>query len=200
MKQEINIYTNIKNNKFFEQILPNYTLNFKNINELLSNPLTEDSGGIIINKDLSRDGLNINNLKESYLVVTCEKNLAPLKNNIKIIKAPAFPYQIKSNIENFLNNNSLKIGDLLIINQKINNLKKNKSYPLTEIENKILMYLIDKKLCTKEDIKENILNIKSTIETNSIESHLTRIRKKLDSIDTKFKIRSKKNIISIDIS
>ena len=38
---------------------------------------------------------------------------------------------------------------------------------------------------------ENILNIKSNIETNSLESHLSRIRKKMNTIKTKVKIQTK---------
>ena len=43
----------------------------------------------------------------------------------------------------------------------------------------------------KNFIKENILNIKSNIETNSLESHLSRIRKKMNTIKTKVKIQTK---------
>ena len=43
----------------------------------------------------------------------------------------------------------------------------------------------------KNFIKENILNIKSNVETNSLESHLTRIRKKLNEIETVVKIKTK---------
>ena len=69
---------------------------------------------------------------------------------------------------------------------------------VTEIESKILIYLITNKLCSKEYIKENILNIKPSIETNSVETHLTRIRKKFDFINTELIIKSKNNILSID--
>ena len=70
--------------------------------------------------------------------------------------------------------------------------------PLTEIESKILTYLITNKLCTKQYIKENILNIKSSIETNSVDTHLTRIRKKFDIINTTLIIKSKNNAVSIE--
>lgn len=200
MKKDINIYTNIENFKFFRQILPQYNLSFKHLNELSSKNLLRDEGGIIINKNFNKPEVDFSILKKNYIVFTCDKNTTKLKNNILIIQAPLFPYQLKNNIENFLNRNSLQIGDLLIDNQKIENLNNNKSCSLTEIENKILFYLINNNLCTKENIKENILNIKSTIETNSVESHLTRIRKKIDSLETNFKIKTKKNVISIEIN
>ena len=39
----------------------------------------------------------------------------------------------------------------------------------------------------------------SDIESNSIDSHLTRIRKKLDKIETNLKIKSKNDYLSISI-
>ena len=45
----------------------------------------------------------------------------------------------------------------------------------------------------REDNKDliNNLNIKSNIETNSLESHLTRIRKKMSKVRTSVKIQTK---------
>ncbi len=200
MKQKINIYTNIKKHKFFNQITPEYTFDFRPINELSYNSIFKDDGGIIINKNTDEIGVDLSVLKKNYIVLTCDKKLNRLKNNIRIMKVPLFPYQLKSNIENFLFNHYLQIGHLLIFDQKIQNLKNSKNCPLTDIENKILVYLINNKYCTKEYIKENVLNIKSTIQTNSVETHLTRIRKKLDALDSNFKIKSKNNIISTEIS
>ena len=53
------------------------------------------------------------------------------------------------------------------------------------------IYLIYEKEGTKNYIQENILNIKSTIKTNSLDSHLTRIRKKMNTIKTRVKIQTK---------
>jgi len=200
LKQKINIYTNIKKHKFFNQITPEHTFDFRPINELSYNSIFKDDGGIIINKNTDEIGVDLSVLKKNYIVLTCDKKLNRLKNNIRIMKVPLFPYQLKSNIENFLFNHYLQIGHLLIFDQKIQNLKNSKNCSLTDIENKILVYLINNKYCTKEYIKENVLNIKSTIQTNSVETHLTRIRKKLDALDSNFKIKSKNNIISTEIN
>ena len=68
---------------------------------------------------------------------------------------------------------------------------------LTSLEVEILIYLIIEKETTKNFIKENILNIKANIETNSLESHLTRIRKKMNQINTSVKIQSKNDRLII---
>tara|TARA_B100001057_G_scaffold470098_1_gene531125 strand:- start:4736 stop:5353 length:618 start_codon:yes stop_codon:yes gene_type:complete len=200
LKKEINIYTNIQNYKFFQQIIPEYIFNFKTIDELSSYKSIDDKGGVIINKTIDDIGIDINELRENYIIFTCDQKTKQYNNNIRIFKAPLFPHQFKSNIDSFLNNNSIQVGDLIIFNQKLENSINGKYILLTEIENKILIYLIKNKYSTKEIIKENILNIKSTIETNSVESHLTRIRKKINSIESKIKIKSKQNIISLDFS
>ena len=56
-----------------------------------------------------------------------------------------------------------------------------------------------KKETSKNFIKENILNIKSNIETNSLESHLSRIRKKINTLKSKVKIQTKNEKLLITI-
>ena len=59
------------------------------------------------------------------------------------------------------------------------------------------MYLFNTELKSKQFIKLNILNIKRGIETNSLDSHLSRIRKKLNKIKSKILITSKNDQIFI---
>ena len=68
-----------------------------------------------------------------------------------------------------------------------------------KVELEILSYLIREKETSKNFIKENILNIKSDIETNSLESHLTRIRKKMNKVKTSIKIQTKSEKLLITI-
>ena len=78
-----------------------------------------------------------------------------------------------------------------IDNDRLTNINNNSFCYLTNVEFKILKYLIRIKKKNKSFIKENILNIKSNIQTNSLESHLTRIRKKMNKIGTTVKIQTK---------
>lgn len=198
MRQNINIYTNIKSYKFFNQILKKYILNYKTIDELLSNPIKNDEGGIILNSEVNKFEIDLNLLFKNYIIITSNKKVNKTKKNIQILTPPFYPHQLENNIENFFNDNFYEIKDIVIRNQNIFNSKNKKMQPLTEIESKILTHLITNKLCTKEYIKENILNIKSSIETNSVDTHLTRIRKKFDIINTELIIKSKNNIVSIE--
>jgi len=195
LKKKLVIYSNLKNCNFFKQILPEHTLIFKPLSQLSENR-SNDDGGIILDT-LNVLKINFNSLQKNYLLISNNKKLYKLKKNIKVIQPPIFPHQLKNNIEIFLNNNLLEVGDLSIFNQKMQNIKNKKKCSLTEIENKILIFLINNKTCTKEQIKEKILNIKSSIETNSVDTHLTRIRKKFYKVETQLKIKTKNSKISI---
>ncbi len=159
-----------------------------------------------------KNGINIfcnNNIKNflPYLLSEYEltiMRLDQIKNNIQVSQANIII--ISNNDINFkdygkLNDNCLIISnlknlkvqflDLSLYNEKLINLDNGDFCYLTKIELEILTYLISKKETSKNFIKENILNIKSNIETNSLESHLSRIRKKMNTIKTKVKIQTK---------
>ena len=123
-----------------------------------------------------------------------------LKNkNYKFLITPATIAQIKNTIENFLENLKLQFHDISIFKEKITNINNNSFCYLTNIELNILTCLIKEKIITKNYIKKNILNIKPNLETNSIESHLTRIRKKMNKINTSLKIKSRNEELLLSI-
>lgn len=123
-----------------------------------------------------------------------------LRNVLKIenfILAPVNIAKLKSKLESILQDTIIKYGDIKLTEERIVNNKNKKYSILTEIEKNILKEIISKKKCKKDYIKEKILNIKKNIETNSLDSHLTRIRKKIDSIDGNIKIVSKRDLLLI---
>ena len=112
-------------------------------------------------------------------------------NKSNILNSPLSINQLKNRIENFVQNLKVQFHDLSLYNDKLINLNNDNFCYLTKIELEILTYLIRKKETSKNFIKENILNIKSNMETNSLESHLSRIRKKINTIKSKVKIQTK---------
>ena len=94
----------------------------------------------------------------------------------------------------------LKILFIISIdNEKLTNINNNSFCYLTKVEYEILFFLIREKEINKNIIKENILNIKSNVETNSLDSHLTRIRRKMIKIKTSVKIQSKSEKLLITV-
>jgi hypothetical protein len=121
-------------------------------------------------------------LKKNFENIDCRKIYYPIKIDefIKSIKN----YNFFSNI--FLNT-ILNESNFLI------NLSNNKKIYLTDTEYKILQCLFDKKIFKKEKLKVEILNFHNSLETKSLESHLSRIRRKIEKIDSKISIVSVDN-------
>ena len=122
---------------------------------------------------------NLNNIKLNYY------------DEAKILYTPVSINNIKNKIKNFIQNLQFNFHDISIHNEKLINIKNNLYCYLTKVELEILSHLIREKQTSKNYIKENILNIKTNIETNSLESHLTRIRKKMNKVNTDVKIQTK---------
>ena len=65
----------------------------------------------------------------------------------------------------------------------INKLNNKKTY-LTETEHRIIRLLFANEIVKKDRIKKEILNFQVVLDTKSLESHLSRLRKKISEIDS----------------
>ena len=192
MKNRVNIFSNDKITNFLKTSIANYEMVFTKLSDIDYNSQTTEANIIVItnNKDLNL--IDFNQLKDNYLIMSCsKKNNLNLKSDIKFINIPLNINQLRNKIENFVQNLKVNFHDMAIDNDRLTNIKNNSFCYLTKVEFEILRYLIRVKKTNKNYIKENILNIKSNIQTNSLESHLTRIRKKMNKIGTTVKIQTK---------
>ena len=197
MKNGLNIFCNNNIKNFLPSLLSDYELTIIKLDLIKGNLQTSQANIIII----SNNDINLreyDNLTDNCLVITNLKNLN-FNNKSNIINSPLRINHLKNRIENFVQNLKVQFHDISIHDEKLINLDNNSFCYLTKIEIEILTYLIRKKETSKNFIKENILNIKSNIETNSLESHLSRIRKKMNTIKTKVKIQTKNEKLSITI-
>ncbi len=198
MKNKINIFSDKKVEYFLKELLCDYELSFMYLNEIEKNIDNISANIIIINNNETQKLIYFKKLTENFLVVSNLKNINLLTNN-QIIQTPISINNIKTTIKNFIENLKIKFHDIAIVNEKLTNVNNQSFCYLTKLESEILSYIIIEKETTKKHIQENILNIKSTIQTNSLESHLTRIRKKMNQINTSVKIQSKSEKLSIII-
>ena len=198
MKDKLYIFSNNKINNFVTKLLSNYELTFLKFEEINYKEQYTGANIVIVNCDEDANKVNFENLNDNYLLITnlINKKLN-LNNNIHLLNAPTPENNIKNKIENFLQNIKVRFHDISIENEKLTNLKNKSFCYLTKAELEILTFLIREKETTKNFIKENILKIKSNIETNSLESHLTRIRKKMSEIETIVKIQTKNDRLQI---
>jgi len=190
LKNKINIFLDTKIKLFLIDLFSDYELSFINLNEIQK--CYENTGTNIIflsNKESTRL-IDFKKLNDNFLILS-NLNIKNLNINNQLIKTPKSINNIKTIIENFIENLKIKFHDITIVNEKLTNINNNSFCYLTKLESQILSYLIVEKESTKKYIQENILNIKSTIQTNSLDSHLTRIRKKMYKIKTSVKIQSK---------
>ena len=198
MKNKINIFSDKKIKFFLIELFSDYELFFMNINEIPKYIEHTGINIIFLNDKESTKKIDLKKLSDNFLILTNLKNQNPDINN-QLIKVPKSIKYIKNLVENFVENLKIKFHDIIIVNEKLTNINDNSSCYLTKLESEILKYLIIEKESTKKHIQENILNIKSTIETNSLDSHLTRIRKKMYKIKTNVKIQSKNEKLLIVI-
>jgi len=166
--------------------LPFKTIKFKNEDDFLKdNSLDKRKSLIILNKKtklLFNHGLHESNiLYLNDLPLSFEKLLE--KININLIKL-RYSLQSKINIKDFqLDINSKHLSKLGI------------TLKLTEKEIEIILYLNKKKInCDIADLQKNIWGYSTNIETHTVETHIYRLRKKIDKVfkDKKF-IVSQKN-------
>ena len=159
------------------------------LNDLEKNISKTSTNIIFINDSESVKLINLEKLNENFLLLSNQKN-KNLDTNLKVIKIPTSINNLKNTIESFIENLKINFHDIIIVNEKLINITNNSFCYLTKLESEILTRLIVEKESTKKHIQENILKIKSTIQTNSLDSHLTRIRKKLSQINSSVKIKS----------
>ena len=142
--------------------------------------------GLVAKKEIEK----INKLKKEVYIILPHR----LKDHFinEIHKKIYYPIKIsifKNFIKNMFNKN-LFFGDLLIKGNYIEN-KNNKTRTyLTETQINILKILISGNKVKKEKIKKDILKITNSLDTKSLESHLSRIRKKLIEIESKTTVTS----------
>ena len=200
MKTRVNVFSNRYLNNFLNIALSQYELNLMDFTSINYNKNTTQINIIILNNSKEADLINFNKLSDNYLIMSNLKAINfKTKNYIKLLKTPMSLNQIKNSIKNFLQNLKIQFHDISIYNEKLTNRNDKSFCYLTKVELEILTYLIREKVSSKDFIKKNILNIKSNIETNSLESHLSRIRKKMNKVNTAVKIQTKNEKLLITI-
>ena len=197
MKNGLIIFCNNKIKKFLSSLLSDYELTIMKLDQIKNNIQVSQANIIIIsNNDV--DLKDYDKLSDNCLIISNLKKLN-FNNKSNILNTPLSINHLKNRIQYFVQNLKVQFYDLSVYDEKLINLDNDNFCYLTKIELEILTYLIRKKETSKNFIKENILNIKSNIETNSLESHLSRIRKKMNIAKTKVKILTKNEKIFIKV-
>ena len=188
------------NISFFKKISNNLEYDINSIKNIMPN----DKIFFVFSNELST--IKIQNKINS--IISTYKNLdtffllpIKLKNYFENTKnCIFFPIRI-TDLQSIIKQENIKPLNYKTLELKNNILKNqhnNKFIKLSDIEKEIIKLLFFKNSIQKEIIKVSILKYKIDIKSNSVESHLSRIRNKLEKIEVSLKISSnEKGIISI---
>jgi len=127
--------------------------------------------------------------KEIYIILPHHLKSCFINKSHKKIYYPIEMSIFKNFIKTIFNKKQF-FGDLLISGNYVENTNSKIKTYLTETQINIFKILICGKRVEKEKIKKDILKITNTLDTKSLESHLSRIRKKLIEIESKTTITS----------
>ena len=194
MSNKITVYSDINIKKILDQIFSDKTIEYKKLSSF-RNRSKKQGCTIILIEDIK--SLNEKFFVKSDIVVTNDLNIKENNDTPNFFSSPIKIDLLKNLVSHNIFTEKNSFNNLTIIDQRLINSKNNKSCFLTSIEKNILMELMTKKKIRRNEIKESVLNIKKNVETNSLDSHLTRIRKKIDKIDKNVKIFSKNEYILI---
>ena len=207
-KQTINIVGVHTLYNIFEEIKDNLSFNVVNFDKednflkLYRENKIDIANSLILtkaeNKDLFVKKNNIN--KQNIFLFYNKDNNYDINLEYNLLKYPIEIYSLieKINIQlikqKYNYQSKIKLNDYYLDLNSRNIAKKNKSLKLTEREMDIILFLNDKKKPQKINILQSqVWEYSSDLETHTVETHIYRLRKKINN-----KFKDNKFIISTD--
>ena len=207
-KQTINIVGVHTLYNIFEEIKDNLSFNVANFDKednflkLYRENKIDIANSLILtkaeNKDLFVKKNNLN--KQNIFLFYNKDNNYDINLEYNLLKYPIEIYSLieKINIQlikqKYNYQSKIKLNDYYLDLNSRNIAKKNKSLKLTEREMDIILFLNDKKKPQKINILQSqVWEYSSDLETHTVETHIYRLRKKINN-----KFKDNKFIISTD--
>ena len=169
--------------------------------DIKKNKFTNKNIFLVLDDDLP-DNLNeILFLQNNVVVFFSKRNdINKIENlNVKLFSGHNNINKLRDEITTFFVSKIFIYKDIKIFEEKLINTRVKKEVFLTTSEKDILILLFERKKIEKKFLLESVLNLRKDTETKTIESHLTRIRKKLIKINSQIEIISKDNSVFLVI-
>ena len=198
MKKIINIYSNNNFSNIIKTTFSNFNIKTHKIKHCEKINPNHEISVIFLTKKSEIENLDIKNYLKNTIFICIDRKIKIKNLEATVLQAPIEIKKLKDCVLKIMNDINDSFGDLKIIDRKIINTKNELTSILTESEKKILSMLIENNSYERDEIKRKVLNINKNINTNSLDSHLTRIRKKLEKIKSDVKISSKEELLVID--
>ena len=199
--REFYFYTENKINKTIEEVFTDFKIHTISKEVLLTNTLTNKNILLFLNENLPKDLNDFFFMKNNAVIFFLKQNSRDKKKyyNTKIFTSCTNINKFKDEVITFFVSKSFIYKNIIIKEEKVINTKSKKDVYLTPLEKDILILLFEKKKIEKKILLENVLKFREDTETKTIESHLTRIRKKLSSINSSIEIITRENIVFLVI-
>ena len=195
--KEFSLYSEKKIHNIIKEMFLNFKIHSISAEQIKQNNLKNQNLLLILEgellKNLSRSLFFNNNIVIFYETNKVLDN--KLYSNVKFFTKHININKFIDEVTTYFDGNVSDFGDIKILGEKIINKNTQKEIFLTTLEKDILIALIEKKQAERNFLLEGVLKIKKDTETKTIESHLTRIRKKLTSINSQVEIISKENMV-----
>ena len=146
----------------------------------------------------------------NYILGYCNENHFDIEiNDIarKILKKPFKIMNLLSELAILLNPNFSEKKEIFITNhlkflpsqRVLHNLKTNDKEHLTEKENKLFLYIYSNKdvEITKNDLLSEIWGVTEKINTHTLETHIYRLKQKLQKIESNFTLLNQNGLYTI---
>ena len=196
--KEFYFYSERPIHKTIEEIFVDFEIQNISKEAIKKGSLTNKNILLIIKENTSLE-LNEFLLKNNTVIFFLKKNNFNKKKyfNTKVFYALTNIDKFKHEVITFFGSKPFLYKDIKISGEKIINSKNKKEAYLTRPEKEILILLFERKKIEKNFLLENVLNLRKDTKTKTLESHLTRIRKKLLSINSQLEIVLKENTVSL---
>ncbi len=169
--------------------------------DLKKNKFTNKNIFLVLNECLPVDISEIFFLKNNVVIFFSKQNdiIRSEYLNVKIFSGQNNINKLRDEILTFFASKTFIYKNIKILEERIININTDKEAFLTPSEKDILILLFERKKIEKNFLLENVLKLRKDTETKTVESHLTRIRKKLLNINSQIEITSKDNMIFLII-
>ena len=176
MNNDLDIYTNFSRLKILHELFYDFNIKIKKISDIDKQINSNNFGLVLDTNDKSKLSFSLIKKSTNKIFIIQKNNLEKYNKLNNVIEATVNIKKLRSKISNLVSNQKFQYKDLKIVDNKIVNTNNDHEALITEIEKQILIKLLNNKSCARKIFREEVLNIKDSIETNSLDSHLTRIR------------------------
>ena len=193
--KEFYLYAESPIQNTIEEIFSDFKIHTISREFIKKNNITNKNILFVLKENIPLDVNNFFFLKNNVVIFFLKKNDQNKKKyfNTKVFIGHTNINKFTDEVITFFVSKPFVYKDIKIVGEKLTNSKTEDKVSLTPSEKDILIMLFERKKIERKFLLEKVLKLRQDTETKTIESHLTRIRKKLLNINSQIEIISREN-------